>query len=395
MAHLYVGNPARLDPTLRLALATLPDDYWVFAEFSIDRNIDCFICRAAEPDAAHTSTLIALELKCLAQPVRGDVDGPWEHRDDSGAWVPLPPATARAINPYRQAVDAAEAVTAYLWNQQPRYRQGATLPRQAYRVWPDLLLLSPEGVMHQLPLRPRTGYGHWYTRLDPWLAHVQAWTSRAEVRLSSTELAALAALLGLQKVQSAPQPAPSPNDSLTPLSAKLVAFEQRLAALEQCLAAFEGPSPAPATPATTAPRPRPIDATTAPGRQSGATLLPFRPPTLSAPAPTVRTMTTIDRALTDTERLALVTALTGLTAPAVVPAVVDAMNGVLGYCLKERAYNGFGSATVLLARARAEGLVTDGPPHGTQTTVALTPQGQALTGLKQHGAFFSLDRRNG
>lgn len=392
MAHLYVGNPARLDPTLRLALATLPDDYWVFAEFSIDRNIDCFICRAAEPDAPYTSTLIALELKCLAQPVRGDVDGPWDRRDDSGAWVPLPPATARAINPYRQAVDAAEAVTAYLWNQQPRYRQGATLPRQAYRVWPDLLLLSPEGVMHQLPLRPRTGYGLWYTRLDPWLAHVQAWTSRAEVRLSPAELTALAALLGLQKVQSAPQLTPSRNDSLTPLGAELVAFAQRLTALEQRLAAFEGRSLAPAT---AAPQPRPVDATTAPVRQSGATLLPFRPPTRSAPASTARTMPTADRALTDPERLALVTALTSLTAPAVVPAVVDAMNGVLGYCLKERAYNGFGSATALLARARAEGLVTDGPPHGTQATVALTPQGQALAGLTQHRAFFSLDRRNG
>lgn len=84
MAHIFAGDPQRLDPEVVTALSTLPDDFWIFAEFTIARHIGYFVCRAADVDASCGSTFLAVELKRSAQCLRGDVDGPWDRLDESG-----------------------------------------------------------------------------------------------------------------------------------------------------------------------------------------------------------------------------------------------------------------------------------------------------------------------
>jgi hypothetical protein len=54
-----------------------------------------------------------------------------------------------------------------------------------------------------------------------------------------------------------------------------------------------------------------------------------------------------------------------------VPTIISYMDRLLGYRLKEVAYNGRGTATALMEQARAEGLVIFGPPSGPNATIYL------------------------
>jgi hypothetical protein len=82
----------------------------------------------------------------------------------------------RDINPYQQATATANALKAWLWSHQRFFLEGEQeQPADAFRVWPDLLVLGPEGTVPVLPMRPSNRFGMWFIAVEPWLAHRQSW----------------------------------------------------------------------------------------------------------------------------------------------------------------------------------------------------------------------------
>jgi hypothetical protein len=200
MASFFAGNPSNIDEEVLEAVQRLPQDFWVFAEFNVaGRQVDWFVARDASQrlEATQGSILIGTELKRSARTLRGSDNGPWQRLTDQGAWEQLPPQ--REINYFQQAVDTSNRLADWLWNNQPLYRQDDELAdRDRFRVWPDLLLLSPPGVSHRLPQRPNSGYGQWFFDLDEWVAHLLNWRPKAgTVGLSGQDLQGIANVLGL------------------------------------------------------------------------------------------------------------------------------------------------------------------------------------------------------
>lgn len=244
MARIFAGELSMIDQEVFDALKQLPDDFWVFAEFNIGRNIDWFIVRPENP-----STLILTELKRVSRPLRGAVNGLWEKQDASGEWEEMP-ANASDANPYWQAVNSANALADWLWNNQQLYRETADIrPSAEFRVWPDLLLLSPQGVIHRLPLAPPSRYGRWWFSMDEWIRHVRGWTPRSGVSLHPREVVNLVEALRLTEIWSGSGETieePTSFDVGTPSSEPatfvswLQTLEQRVARLERELAMLRG-----------------------------------------------------------------------------------------------------------------------------------------------------------
>jgi hypothetical protein len=163
MAHIYGGDLDRIDEEVLRAVERLPDDFWVFAEFNIDRNIDWFIIREVPypQKGTRSSTMIMTELKRESRPLRGlNMNGPWERLNDSGYWEEVH-TTGPEFNHYQQTLKASDALQSWLWSNQRFYVEGGPYlrPQEDFKAWPDLLILSPPGTTHQLPIRPPTGYG--------------------------------------------------------------------------------------------------------------------------------------------------------------------------------------------------------------------------------------------
>lgn len=262
MARIYAGELSMIDQEVFEALKRLPDEFWVFTEFTIGRNIDIFIIRPANP-----STLILTELKRVNRPLRGSVNGLWEKQLATGEWEEVP-ASGSDTNPYWQAVNSANALADWLWNNQQLYRETADIRVSTeFRVWPDLLLLSPEGTQHRLPLAPPSRYGRWWFTIDEWLRHVLGWMPRSGLPLTHQEVATLAEVLRLTEIWSGGgetltfTPAPPSYGATsvdTPPSAGLgnepatflvwlQRLEQRVAALEREIARLRSQEPAPST----------------------------------------------------------------------------------------------------------------------------------------------------
>jgi hypothetical protein len=239
MARIYAGELSMIDQEVFDTLKRLPDTFWVFAEFNIGRNVDWFIIRPDSP-----STLILTELKRINKPLRGAVNGLWEKQGPSGEWEEIP-ANASDTNPYWQAVNSANALADWLWNNQQLYRETADIrPSSEFRVWPDLLLLSPPGTIHRLPLAPPSRYGRWWFNMDEWLRHVRGWTPRTGVTLSHQEVANLVEALRLTEIWSGGD---APMEQLPPMETTpsteptnfvnwLQSLEQRVVRLEYELA---------------------------------------------------------------------------------------------------------------------------------------------------------------
>jgi hypothetical protein len=241
MARIFAGELSMIDQEVFDALKQLSDAFWVFAEINIGRNIDWFIIRPDDP-----STLILTELKRINKPLRGAVNGLWEKQATSGEWEELP-ANGSDTNPYWQAVNSANALADWLWNNQQLYRETAEIrPSADFRVWPDLLLLSPPGTLHRLPLAPPSRYGRWWFNIDEWLRHVRGWTPRTGVSLSPHEVRNLIDALRLTEIWSgngdavetpAPPSVPitietSPSNGPANFASYLQGLEQRIARLE-------------------------------------------------------------------------------------------------------------------------------------------------------------------
>jgi hypothetical protein len=239
MAKIYAGELSMIDQEVLEALKRLPDSFWVFAEINIGRNVDWFIIRPDNP-----STLILTELKRVNRPLRGAVNGLWEKQTATGEWEEVA-ANGSDTNAYWQAVNSANALADWLWNNQQLYRETADIrPSAEFRVWPDLLLLSPPGTLHRLPLAPPSRYGRWWFNLEDWLRHVRGWTPRTGVNLTAAEVGNLVEALRLTEIWSGgdmpgepPQPVEhQPASEPATFVSWLQTLEQRIFRLEAELA---------------------------------------------------------------------------------------------------------------------------------------------------------------
>lgn len=253
MAHIFIGDENKIDAeVLETVKYGLPDDFWVYAEFSIDsamggRNVDWLIARAAtQPE--QLSTLIMTEVKRVSSPLKGLINSPWEKLSDLGEWDTIYPRNERDTNYYWQAVNTANALADWLWNYQRLYREGSDLSPDEFRVWPDLLILSQLELIHQLPQRPPNGYGGIYYDPDRWVTHVVRWNPRVGIPLYADDLDRLAGALGLRPIESpsvapaAPKlPAAQPvlEDGLSGFLTGIHGLEEYLRGLEERIGTLE------------------------------------------------------------------------------------------------------------------------------------------------------------
>jgi hypothetical protein len=237
MPHIFAGaDRQQIDPEVLDAFKDLPDDFWVFAEFTISRNIDWFIIH---PHQDGTLALIVIELKRTTLPLSGDINNAWRQ------WTPEGWRDLALSGPYRnyywQAVEAANKLKEWLWNNQRRFRLGQDLLNQdAFKIWPDLLILSPAGITHQLPLHPPNNFGKFLFSLPDCLRHITTWRSRqlSLVPLVEEELYRLAEALGLTEIcPGQVTTAPPQVDLLT----RVQLLEQRVQQLEARLG--DAPTP--------------------------------------------------------------------------------------------------------------------------------------------------------
>lgn len=206
MARVYVGDQSRVNPAVLEEVQQLPDDFWVLAEFSLLRNYDWFVLHPF-PDSP--AALITVEEKRVARGVRGSLNSVWEMREDEeDRWEPLIPSNRDDRNPYWQAVNAANSLSDWLRNNEPVFNDGESGVWTSTKIWPDLLLISPPGVRHFLPLKPDNGYGSWYFDLRRWSAHVRHWKPNVGPILTHDHVARLVAHLQLEPVDS---PAAAPG----------------------------------------------------------------------------------------------------------------------------------------------------------------------------------------
>lgn len=354
MAHIYCGDERRLDPEVFAAVKELPDSYWILAEFDLSRNVDWFIIRASQN--REPSLLILTELKRVSQPLEGDINGPWSiWSPERQAWA-LYDTSEQSMNPYWQAVDTGNALKEWLWNNQSRYlnRSSSFNEREeAFKIWPDLLILSPRGTRHRLPFRPSNGYGRWFYDIDQWIHHIDSWRPKdSNIDLAPDEIEKLAGLLNLTKIWSGGGSAvfsvpempstPSTDDLLR----RITALERRVAALERQVSAG--------------------------GRQS--TVEQVAPS--SAPPTSPRLRQAGERWGVDLERT-MADAIRSTAAQGklrIFPTIIEEMNLRLGFNLGDRDYLGYGSAPMLFNQAVAEGLIRYGPSQGSSPTVYLADE---------------------
>lgn len=245
MAHVFIGNRTKVDEEVLSRASALPDDYWVFAEFDITgRNIDWFISRAVPAGTYEPqhSVLILTELKRTSGAIEGAVDEIWRLRAGDGTWSELEPNSQTDLNYYWQSVNAANALSQWLWNNQQRFLDPGNIRQMGeFKVWPDLLILSPPDIIHRLPLQPPTRYGQWWYRIEDWFRHVETWRPRIGVGLTEDNLRLLAQALGLQE-QPCTEPEtmtiPRPTEEASPallLATWLQGLETRIRRIEDHL----------------------------------------------------------------------------------------------------------------------------------------------------------------
>ncbi|MBI4236360.1 MAG: hypothetical protein HY688_03275 [Chloroflexi bacterium] len=252
MSHIYAGQPSLVHPDVLEALKRLPRDFWVFAEFDVERNVDVLLVREVRDsrDPSQHSTLILTEVKALSRPIRVlSINGPWERKNEAGGWEEIP-FSGDDTNHYRQAVNTSNALQRWLHNNQRFFLEGQEIrPEEEFKPWPDLLIISPPGIVHQLPLQNPTKFGYWFVDVSAWTRHLVDWQQRRGIGLTERDLQSLADLLRLQLVwedepvraQPLPEGIPSSADSLMALVTWARSVEERLRRLEERTASG-GPS---------------------------------------------------------------------------------------------------------------------------------------------------------
>ena len=335
MAKVFIGDQNKVDQRVLSAVQTLPDDFWVLGEFNLLRNYDWVIIR---PVMGAPATVIAAEIKRVSHALRGSVNGVWEKQVPDGTWEPVPTSHANDRNGYWQAVNAANSLSEWLRNNEPVFNEGRTGVWSNVRVWPDLVLLSPIDIRHQLPIRPDSGFGMWFYELDRWVDHVLSWKAAVGPVLSHADVERLVRYLDLQPYgaesrSAAPREAVAldaipPSDQLervlSQINARLATLDQvevRLAELERLVSRLSPPATARASRATAA------------------------EPAPAAPA--------VTRGLNEDERTLLATAVSNVRAKGKgrsIPTLLAEIRST-GPDLKSSDYLGFGTAKALLNRA--------------------------------------------
>lgn len=371
MARVFAGELSHIDEEVLAAVQNLPDDFWVFCEFNVGRNIDWCVIK---PRRDQPSTLLMAELKRVSSALDGDINGTWMKMSDTGNWEEIPP-TDKDLHYYWQAVNSANTLQHWLWNQQRRYLDLTVEDRSQdeFKIWPDLLILSPPGTIHRLPQKPDSRFGQWWFSIDSWISHLEAWNPRRGLYLKEDELERLAAALHLKPIwreSEAPADAREPGiDSLdsviSAFTSLLRGFDQRLSRLEAQYAAMQHGT---------------VGASDTGENAMGTARPHIMGPLSQAPRmPRQRALSTVSgsRSWTEEERQALTGAIVHTRTNGksrALPTILARMNERLGYSLKDTNYNGFGSATAMFDRARADGMVLYGPYSGPNPTIYLADE---------------------
>lgn len=369
MARIFVGNRSMVDGEVLEAIRTLGDEFWVLAEFDVNRrNIDWLILRQVPDDrpAGRYSTVILTELKRTRAVLDGDDNSRWrEYRE--GLWHELEPSNMRDMNPWRQLINTVNTFREWLYNNQRRFLApggGQVYPEAAVKIWPNLLILGdPAEIVHRLPLKPHNGFGAYHFHLGEWVRRAWGWTPREGLQLTAAEIEDLTRVLGLQELprghaprplngQAAPEVADAPAavagslDWLEGFAAWADGIEHRVRELEARVEAMADERARPSV-----------------GGRSNAS--PAQPP--SQP----------DRPLAEEERRLILDALANLRETGKTrdfPCLFAEMHRMIGGpTFKTRNFNGYGSALNMMTRAVVEGLVMFGPTDANGVPTVYLP----------------------
>jgi hypothetical protein len=392
MARIFYGRRDMLNNAVLEAIKTLNDDFWVLAEFDLDRrNIDWLIIRAVPDDLpeGRFSTLYLAELKQTSAQLSGGEYGRWT-AERNGVTTEIVPNNKADENHWHQAINVANVVRGWLHTNQRRYlslsRPG--YDEAAFKLWPTLLILSnPSGIAHRLPLKPANRFGAFHFDLELWLDTLKHWEVKQGIQLTARDLGRLVDAIGLQELA---QPAESAQlgeasgdltwlqgfarwakgieDRLSRLEdhyhvqqavgAVAIGLEKRLEFMERELKVL---SEKPAKPFA-----KPKKPSIKPGNNDTAATKTVAKP---AKATTEPANYPAQRSLNKEEKGYFATALTNLRAgnkSRTVSMLCHELNRLMGgETLKQRKYNGFGSVRALLDRANKEKLIRFGPVDGT------------------------------
>ncbi len=364
MARIFAGNEALVDPDVLDAVKRLSNDFFVFAEFDIDRrNIDWLIIRAATGGREDllSSAAILTELKRVSAPITGTVQDEWRVERIDGTIETV--GAGQEKNPYWQAVAAANALRSWLWNHHKLFLDpgvdASELQESNFSVWPDVLILPRRDqiIEHRLPVRPTNGFGMWWFELDRWLQHVTTWRPNQRDRtrrFSEQELLRLAELLDTHEIhhgEALPIEAARPaiasvsNDlelSFHPMISYLRRLEGQITELQRRVSELESRGEQPVASRSIA-----IDDGLQPGVKA---MIPREQATVLAD---------ISRSF----------AMAGRRA--VFPQVIKEIDRLLGINLKKSQYENFGSARGYFDQARDEGIIEFGPPDESGATTIL------------------------
>jgi len=362
MARIFAGNEQLVDPEVFESVKRLSNDYFVFAEFDIDRrNIDWLIIRAAGGAGGDytSSAAILTEMKRISAPITGTVQDEWRVERIDGAVEIV--SGGQEKNPYWQAVSGANALRAWLWNHHKVFCDDANathdLQESNFSVWPDVLILPrrQQRLDHRLPVRPTNGFGMWWFDLDRWLNHVETWRPNQKDRTrryTESELLRLAGLLDTHEVHDGrtdatpPTPfaiaPPTPLAPFEPVANYFKALEEQVAALTTRLAQLEVivDQLELAFPEHSPDAERNGHRDPAPPESNGSQIIS---------ADQASALGEIARGYADSGKRA------------VFPAVLKELERRLGVNLKQSNYDGVGSARAWFDQAQEQGIIRFGP----------------------------------
>ncbi|MFN8534694.1 MAG: hypothetical protein U0556_14245 [Dehalococcoidia bacterium] len=144
MAQICIGNVDTVDRGTLEALARLPDDFAVLAEFRLPRTT-CGLRFVVARVGQSAGALTLIEVLNEARRLSGTVDGVWQVEDElrPGTWRTLTQEHDRQVNPLQQAVANAAALRDWIVAMQP-------LLQRSDPPWPDLrenLTVAPRLVL--------------------------------------------------------------------------------------------------------------------------------------------------------------------------------------------------------------------------------------------------------
>jgi hypothetical protein len=378
------------------AVRTLDDDYWVLAEFDLDRrNIDWLVIRAVPADRpeGRFSTLYFTELKQTSAQLSGGEYGRWSVARN-GIAEEIVPGNQADENYWRQTINTVNVIRYWLFNNQRRY---LSLPRLEYaeaavKVWPTLLILSePVDLMHRLPLAPANRFGAFHYDLDVWLDTLKRWDAKQGLQLTADEIARLVAAIGLQELPQSviatrrevvSDRASGELDWLQGFARWATGIEERLACLE---ARHHTQASVRKSVADLAERLERIeaelrDAAAKSSPKVSESIAPAMKPHEPVIKPETETAGPIgvatklsgaksERPLSPAEKECITTALANLRRTSksrTMSSLFVEMNRLLGgETLRQRNYNGYGSARAMLDQATKEQIIRYGPIDGT------------------------------